>query len=58
MENQNKYAAIALKALHRATARIAEDARKNNYKIPVWRNGHIEYKVPGIATKPNAPPDV
>ena len=55
MENQNEYAAIALKALQRAAAKVAEDARKNNYKIPVWRNGHIEYKVSEIATKPNAP---
>jgi len=58
VENQNKYAAIDLKALQRAAAKVAEDARKNNYKIPVWRNGHIEYRVPGIATKPNALPDV
>jgi len=58
VENQNKYAAIALKALQRAAAKVAEDARKNNCKIPVWRNGHIEYRVPGIATKPNALPDV
>ncbi len=49
MKKHNKYAAIGLKALQRAAAKVAEDARKNNYKIPVWRNGRIEYKIPGIS---------
>jgi len=57
MEKQNKHAEMALKALKRAAAKVAEDARKNNYKLPVWRNGKIEYRVPEIATEPNAPPD-
>ncbi len=57
MEEQNKHAMMALKALKRAAAKVAEDARKNNYKLPVWRNGKIEYRVPEIATEPNATPD-
>jgi hypothetical protein len=51
MEKQNKYAVIGLKALRRAATKVAEDARKNNYKIPVWRNGRIEYETPGIITE-------
>ena len=49
---------MALKALKRAAEKVAEDARKNNYKLPVWRNGKIEYRVPEVATEPNAAPDV
>ncbi|MFH2067643.1 MAG: hypothetical protein ABIK15_20740 [Pseudomonadota bacterium] len=50
MKKHNKYTVIGLQALKRAATKVAEDARKNNYKIPVWRNGRIEYKVPGIVT--------
>ena len=57
MENQNKHAMIALKALKRAAAKVAEHARRNNYKLPVWTNGKIEYRVPEITTEPNASPD-
>ncbi len=57
MENQNKHAMIALKALKRAAAKVAEHARRNNYKLPVWINGKIEYRVPEITTEPNASPD-
>ena len=51
MEKHNKYAVIGLKALRRAAAKVAEDAKKNNYKIPVWRNGRIEFEVPEINTE-------
>ena len=54
MENQNNYATTALCALLRAAAKVADDARKNNYKLPIWRNGKIEYKVPEAVTEPNA----
>ena len=48
MKKHNKYTELGFKALQRAAAKVAEDARKNNYKIPVWRNGRIEYKIPGV----------
>ncbi|MBA3016390.1 MAG: hypothetical protein FP815_15785 [Desulfobulbaceae bacterium] len=51
MKKHNKYAEIGLKALKRASAKVAEDARKNQYKIPVWRNGRIEFEIPGIITE-------
>ena len=51
MEKHNKYAAIGLKALRRAALKVAEDAKKNNYKMPIWRDGHIEYEIPEIATE-------
>ena len=51
MEKHNKYAIIGLRALRRAAAKVAEDARKNNYKIPVWREGHIEFVIPGVITE-------
>ncbi len=57
MENQNNHATNALKALRRAAAKVADDARKNNYKLPIWINGKIEYKVPEVFTEPSAPPD-
>lgn len=54
MKKHNKYALLALKAMERAAARVAEDARKNKYKIPVWRNGRIEYEIPGLVTEQGA----
>jgi len=51
MKKNNKYAVIGLKALRRAAAKVAEDARKNNYKIPIWKNGRIEYEIPGLITE-------
>ena len=37
--------------MERAAAKVAEDARKNKYKIPVWKNGRIEYEIPGLVTE-------
>ena len=57
MKKHNKYALIGLKALKRAAAKVAENARKNNYKIPVWKNGRIEYEIPEIITEQATAPD-
>ena len=58
MKKHNKYTILGFKALQRAAIKVAENARKNNYKIPVWKNGRIEYEVPEIiieqASAPNA----
>ena len=51
MKKHNKYTLIGLVALKRAAEKVAEDARKNNYKIPVWVNGRIEYEIPGQITE-------
>jgi hypothetical protein len=51
MKKHNKYTEIGLKALKRAALKVAEDARKNKYKIPVWKNGHIEFEIPGIISE-------
>jgi hypothetical protein len=50
MKEYNKYSILGLKALQRAAVKVAEDAQKNNYKIPVWQNGKIEFEVPEIVT--------
>lgn len=57
MKKHNKYTIIGFRALQRAAAKVTEDARKNNYKIPVWRNGRIEYKIPGVSTEQGGPVD-
>ncbi|MFV1975862.1 MAG: hypothetical protein ACC651_08935 [Candidatus Scalindua sp.] len=57
MKKHNKYALLGLNALERAAAKVAENARRNNYKIPVWKNGHIEYEIPGIITEQGAQAD-
>ncbi len=57
MKKHNKYAIIGLKALRRAAEKVAIDARQNNYKIPIWNNGRIEFKIPDIATEQDASPD-
>jgi len=48
MIGHNEYATLGLKALQRAAKKVAEDARKNNYIIPIWENGRIEYVRPEI----------
>jgi hypothetical protein len=50
MEKHNKYALLGLIALQRAAKKVIENARKNNLKIPVWKNGRIEYEIPRIIT--------
>jgi len=50
MKKYNKHSILGLKALQRAAVKVAEDAKKNNYKVPVWQNGKIEFEVPEIAT--------
>ena len=51
MTKHNKYTLIGFQALQRAAAKVIEDARKNNYKIPVWKNDRIEYRIPGLTTE-------
>ena len=51
MKKHNEYAVLGLKALQRAAAKVAKDARTNKYKIPVWKNGRIEYEIPGLTTE-------
>ena len=54
MEKHNKYTLLGFKALQRAAAKVAENARKNNLKIPIWKNGRIVYEIPEIITEPGA----
>lgn len=51
MKEHNNYTALGLKALERAAARVSENARKNNFKIPIWENGRVEYLIPEISTE-------
>ncbi len=51
MKEHKKYAVLGLRALRRASAKVAENARKNNYRIPIWKNGRIEYEIPEISTE-------
>ena len=51
MEQEKDYATIALKALSRAAHKAIVEAKKRGLKIPVWKNGKIEYINPEIDTK-------
>lgn len=57
MKKHNRYAVLGFNALRRVAIKIAENANKNNYKIPVWKGGHIVYEIPKINTKQNTPVD-
>ncbi|MFC1820535.1 hypothetical protein ACFLZG_05575 [Thermodesulfobacteriota bacterium] len=46
MEEKKDYAAMGLRALRRAAKKVYEDARRNNIKVPVWRNNRVEYIEP------------
>ena len=48
MEKRDTYHEMGLRALKRAAEKVAEDARKNNYKFPIWRNGRIEFEIPQL----------
>ena len=43
MKKYNEYTEMGLRAMKRAAKKVNEDARKNNYKIPIWKNGKVEY---------------
>ena len=45
-KEQVDYASLGLKAMRRAARKVVEDARKNNLKIPIWRDGKVEYMSP------------
>ena len=45
-KKHNKYTKLGLKALNRAAVKVAEKARRENYKIPIWRDGKIEFIIP------------
>jgi len=51
MKKHNSYTALGLRALERAAAKVSENARKNNLKIPIWENGRVEYLIPEISTE-------
>ncbi len=57
MKEHKKYAVLGLRALRRASAKVAENARKNNYRIPIWKYGRIEYEIPEINTEQASVPD-
>jgi len=48
MSEENKYATLGLRALKRAYKKVAEDAIKNNYLLPFWIDGKVEYIVPTL----------
>ncbi len=51
MKKHSKYALLGLRALERAAGKVAENARKNNYTVPVWKNGRIEHEIPETITE-------
>jgi len=57
MKKHSKYAILGFRALQRAAEKVAEDARRNNYKIPVWKNGQIEFEIPVAITEQKITPD-
>jgi hypothetical protein len=52
MSKSDDYAAMGLRALRRAAAKVHEDTRRNNYPIPVWKDGQVVYITP-----PPPPPE-
>ena len=56
MKRHSKYSLLGLQALQRAATKVSENARRNNYKLPVWENGKIVYVVPGSIPGANTYP--
>ena len=40
---EEDYAIMGLKALKRASRKVLERAYHDNLRVPIWRNGKIEY---------------
>ena len=57
MKKHNEYAILGMQALERAAKKVAENARKNKNKIPIWENGSIKFKIPSIITEQSGKPD-
>ena len=51
MKEHNMYTVIGFRALQRAANKVAENARENNFKIPIWQNGKVEYLMPEMTTE-------
>lgn len=43
MNDKINYAEMGLRAMKRAAKKVYEDARKNNLKVPIWRNNRVEH---------------
>ncbi len=48
MPKHSIYAEMGLRALRRAARKVAEDAIRNNYKLPIWQNGRVQYITPKL----------
>jgi len=48
MKKHNKYAVMGFNALQRATRKVLEHARRNDQKVPIWRNERIEFEIPEL----------
>jgi hypothetical protein len=46
MKKYTKYTEMGLRAIKRAALKVHEDARKNNLKISIWKDGKVEYIEP------------
>ena len=57
MKRYNEYAVLGLQALERAAKKVAENARKNKNKIPIWEDGSIKFKIPTISIEHPGKPD-
>ncbi len=57
MKKRNKYAVLGMQAMERAAKKVAENARKNKNKIPIWENGSIKFKIPSIITEQSGKSD-
>ena len=49
MSKGEYYAKLGYAALCRAAYEVAEKARKDKVKIPIWQDGKIEYGIPDIS---------
>jgi hypothetical protein len=56
-DNFEGYAELGLKALKRAAVRAIAEAGKRNLKVPIWKDGNIEYISPEIDSEQIAPAD-
>ncbi len=50
-KHNRDYATMGLKALSRASQKAIAEAKRKNLRIPIWKDGKIEYINPEITTE-------
>ena len=55
MVKYNEHTEMGFRALKRAAIKAYEEAKKNNLKVPIWKNNRVEYIDPSVELDDSKP---